>query len=126
MPTYEYRCKQCDDTFDVVQSFNDEPLTTCSACGGPLRKVFGNIGISFKGSGFYRTDSRNGNGSKKQRSEAAGSSTSSGSGESGSTSGSDGGSDSTGAGSGSADSSKSSGSKEPSQSGSSSATTAPV
>lgn len=123
MPTYEYRCKQCDDTFDVVQSFNDEPLTTCSACGGPLRKVFGNIGISFKGSGFYRTDSRNGNGSKGQRSKADESAGGGGAGESGSTGG-DGGSDK--AGSGSSESSKSSSSKESSGSGSSSATTASV
>lgn len=122
MPTYEYRCKQCDDTFDVVQSFNDEPLTTCSACGGPLRKVFGNIGISFKGSGFYRTDSRNGNGSKGQRSKAD-ESAGGGSGESGPASG-DGGSDK--AASGSSESSKSSSSKESSGSGSSSATTASV
>jgi putative FmdB family regulatory protein len=58
MPTYEYRCKNCDEHLEVVQSFKDEPLTTCPACGGPLRKVFGSIGIAFKGSGFYKTDSR--------------------------------------------------------------------
>ena len=60
MPTYEYRCKDCGTELEVVQSFTDDPLTTCSACGGDLRKVFGNVGISFKGSGFYKTDSRNG------------------------------------------------------------------
>jgi putative FmdB family regulatory protein len=58
MPTYEYACKSCDEHVEVVQSFKDDPLTECPACGGPLRKVFGSIGISFKGSGFYKTDSR--------------------------------------------------------------------
>ena len=58
MPTYEYACKKCEEHVEVVQSFKDDPLTECPACGGPLRKVFGNIGIAFKGSGFYKTDSR--------------------------------------------------------------------
>ena len=58
MPTYEYACKNCGEHLEVVQSFKDEPLATCPACGGTLRKVFGSIGISFKGSGFYKTDSR--------------------------------------------------------------------
>jgi len=58
MPTYEYACKSCGEHLEVVQSFKDDALTTCPACGGPLRKVFGSIGISFKGSGFYKTDSR--------------------------------------------------------------------
>ncbi|MEY2433359.1 MAG: hypothetical protein QOC92_3084 [Acidimicrobiaceae bacterium] len=58
MPTYEYRCKDCGEHLEVVQAFTDDPLTECPACGGPLRKVFGNIGITFKGSGFYKTDSR--------------------------------------------------------------------
>ena len=58
MPTYEYACKQCGHHLEIVQSFRDASLTECPACGGPLRKVFGSIGISFKGSGFYRTDSR--------------------------------------------------------------------
>lgn len=58
MPTYEYACKNCGEHLEVVQSFKDEPLTECPNCGGTLRKVFGNIGIAFKGSGFYRTDSR--------------------------------------------------------------------
>ena len=58
MPTYEYACKACGEHVEVVQSFKDGPLTECAACGGPLRKVFGNIGITFKGSGFYKTDSR--------------------------------------------------------------------
>ena len=58
MPTYEYACKACGEHIEVVQSFKDNALDECPACGGPLRKVFGNIGIAFKGSGFYRTDSR--------------------------------------------------------------------
>ena len=58
MPTYEYACKTCCEHLEVVQSFKDNALTECPACGGPLRKVFGNIGIAFKGSGFYKTDSR--------------------------------------------------------------------
>jgi putative FmdB family regulatory protein len=58
MPTYEYACKDCKEHVEVVQSFKDEPLKTCPSCGGPLRKVFGSIGISFKGSGFYKTDNR--------------------------------------------------------------------
>ena len=58
MPTYEYACRSCGSQLEVVQSFTDEPLTTCGECGGTLRKVFGAVGISFKGSGFYKTDSR--------------------------------------------------------------------
>ena len=58
MPTYEYRCKDCGQELEVVQSFTDDSLTTCEACGGTLRKVFGNVGIAFKGSGFYKNDSR--------------------------------------------------------------------
>lgn len=58
MPTYEYACKSCGEHLEVVQSFKDGALTECPACGGDLRKVFGNIGIAFKGSGFYKTDSR--------------------------------------------------------------------
>ncbi|HUP70383.1 MAG TPA: FmdB family zinc ribbon protein [Acidimicrobiales bacterium] len=58
MPTYEYACRSCGEHLEVVQSFKDEPLTECPACGGALRKVFGAIGIAFKGSGFYKTDSR--------------------------------------------------------------------
>ncbi|CAN5670250.1 hypothetical protein BH10ACT1_BH10ACT1_22140 [soil metagenome] len=58
MPTYEYRCKTCEHQFDIVQSFTDDSLTVCPECGGPLKKVFGNVGITFKGSGFYKTDSR--------------------------------------------------------------------
>ena len=60
MPTYEYACKSCGEHLEVVQSFRDDALTECPACAGPLRKVFGSIGIAFKGSGFYKTDSRGG------------------------------------------------------------------
>jgi putative FmdB family regulatory protein len=58
MPKYEYACKSCGERLEVVQSFTDEPLTECPACGGVLRKVFSAPSITFKGSGFYRTDSR--------------------------------------------------------------------
>ena len=58
MPTYEYACKNCGKHLEVVQSFTDDPLTECPSCAGALRKVFGSIGISFKGDGFYKTDSR--------------------------------------------------------------------
>jgi putative FmdB family regulatory protein len=58
MPTYEYACTECGDRTEVVQSIADAPLTTCTVCGGQLRKVFSPVGIVFKGSGFYRTDSR--------------------------------------------------------------------
>ena len=58
MPTYEYACTECGDRTEVVQSISDAPLTTCTVCGGRLRKVFSPVGIVFKGSGFYRTDSR--------------------------------------------------------------------
>ena len=60
MPTYEYACKSCGEHLEVVQSFKDDALTECPNCGGGLKKVFGNIGIVFKGSGFYKNDSRSG------------------------------------------------------------------
>jgi putative FmdB family regulatory protein len=62
MPTYEYRCKTCGEHLEVVQSFTEDALTDCPSCGaaGQLRKVFGSIGITFKGSGFYKTDNRSG------------------------------------------------------------------
>ncbi len=56
MPTYEYACKSCGHTFEIVQSMKDDSLTVCPECGGQLRKVFGAPAISFKGSGFYATD----------------------------------------------------------------------
>ena len=60
MPTYQYACTACDERLEAVQSFSDAPLTECPACGGRLRKVFSAVGVVFKGSGFYKTDSRNG------------------------------------------------------------------
>ena len=63
MPTYQYTCTECGEPLETVQKFSDEPLTVCPACGGRLRKVFSPVGIVFKGSGFYRTDSRNGSSS---------------------------------------------------------------
>ena len=79
MPTYAYRCKDCGHAFDIVQAFTDDALTECPACGGVLRKQYGSVGVSFKGSGFYRTDSRSGTGSAggSTSDSAAGSSTSS-------------------------------------------------
>ncbi len=62
MPTYAYACKQCGHRFDAVQSFADPTLTECPQCGGALRKEYGSIGVTFNGSGFYRTDSRSGSG----------------------------------------------------------------
>ena len=58
MPTYEYACRDCGEHIEVVQSFRDEPLSVCPACGGALRKVFSPVGVVLKGSGFYRNDSR--------------------------------------------------------------------
>ena len=58
MPTYAYACKQCGHRFDAVQSFSEPALTECPVCAGPLRKEYGSIGVTFNGSGFYRTDSR--------------------------------------------------------------------
>ncbi|HEY2220909.1 FmdB family zinc ribbon protein, partial [Actinomycetospora sp.] len=58
MPTYPYACTECDNRFEQVQAFTDPSLTECPECGGRLRKVFSSVGIVFKGSGFYRNDSR--------------------------------------------------------------------
>ena len=63
MPTYQYTCTDCGEPVEAVQKFTDDPLSVCAACGGRLRKVFSPVGIVFKGSGFYRTDSRNGSSS---------------------------------------------------------------
>ncbi|MCS5718382.1 FmdB family transcriptional regulator [Herbiconiux sp. CPCC 205763] len=88
MPTYSYRCTECENAFDIQQSFTDDTLTDCPVCGGKLRKVFSPVGVTFNGSGFYRTDSRakpgsgsgsaNGNGgsSSSDSSSSSGSSTS--------------------------------------------------
>lgn len=58
MPTYQYRCTECRNDLEAFQKFTDDPLTICPNCGGALRKVFGRVGVVFKGSGFYSTDSR--------------------------------------------------------------------
>ncbi|MFT4214457.1 MAG: zinc ribbon domain-containing protein [Microbacterium sp.] len=58
MPTYSYACTQCSHRFDAVQSFSDAALTECPECGGLVRKQYGSVGVTFNGSGFYRTDSR--------------------------------------------------------------------
>ena len=71
MPTYEYACKACGEHLEVVQSFKDDPLTECPNCQGELRKVFAPIGIAFKGSGFYKTDSRPAPKEKKSESKPA-------------------------------------------------------
>jgi putative FmdB family regulatory protein len=58
VPTYSYACTECDNRFDAVQAFTDDALTACPKCNGRLRKLFGKVGVVFKGSGFYRTDNR--------------------------------------------------------------------
>lgn len=93
MPTYQYRCDKCGEDFDIYQSFSEDKLTTCplvhgaedsEPCGGGVKKVFGNIAVTFKGSGFYKTDSRSGSKSKSEgsRSETSSSSSDSGTSES--------------------------------------------
>ena len=111
MPTYQYACTDCGDRTEVVQKFTDDPLSVCTACGGKLRKVFSPVGIVFKGSGFYRTDSRNGSVSAESSKDKAsnGSGKSSGEGGSSESSGSDSGS------SGSSSSSSGSAEKKSSQ-----------
>lgn len=76
MPTYQYACKECDHRFEQVQAFSDASLTECPRCHGHLRKVYGSVGVVFKGSGFYRTDSRSGasTASEPAKSESGGSS----------------------------------------------------
>ena len=58
MPTYQYQCSACEHAFEAFQSFSDEPLTSCPECKGEVKKVYSAVGVVFKGSGFYRTDSR--------------------------------------------------------------------
>lgn len=70
MPTYEYVCKECEHHFEVVQSFSDDALTTCPQCKGELRKIFATAGVVFKGSGFYRTDSRGSESSETKSTES--------------------------------------------------------
>lgn len=107
MPTYEYRCRECGELLEVVQSFSDDPLTECPRCSGPLRKVFNSVGISFKGSGFYKNDSRS-----KSSSSSSSKSTSS--------------SESSGSSSSSSDSSSSDSSSSSSSSGDSSSSKTPA
>lgn len=92
MPTYAYACKDCGHAFDIVQSFSEDSLTECPQCSGRLRKKFGNVGVTFKGSGFYRTDSR----SSSSSASSSSSSVSKGSSDSAGSSGSGGSSDSGG------------------------------
>jgi putative FmdB family regulatory protein len=102
VPTYSYACTECGDRFDAVQAFSDSALTTCAKCNGRLRKLFGNVGVVFKGSGFYRNDSRDS--AKSSAKSSSSSSTSSN-------------------GSGSSESTSSSSSEKPSSNGSSSSST---
>jgi putative FmdB family regulatory protein len=74
VPTYQYACTACDHRFDAVQSFSDPSLTECPECGGKLRKLYGSVGVVFKGSGFYRTDSRSESKSKSSASSTTSSS----------------------------------------------------
>ena len=71
VPTYSYACTECDNKFDIVQSFSDDSLTECPQCSGRLRKLFNSVGIVFKGSGFYRTDSRSGSSSSEAASSSS-------------------------------------------------------
>jgi putative FmdB family regulatory protein len=92
VPTYQYTCTECSEPLEAVQKFSDAPLTVCPACGGRLRKVFSAVGIVFKGSGFYRTDSRNGSRAAdpaaKDKDKASSESSSSSTSDSGSSNGS--------------------------------------
>jgi putative FmdB family regulatory protein len=72
VPTYQYSCTECGHFFEQVQSFSDDALTTCPECAGRLRKVFNAVGVVFKGSGFYRTDSRTGTGNDNGSTAGAG------------------------------------------------------
>ena len=71
VPTYSYACTECDNKFDQVQAFTDDALTECPQCSGRLRKLFGKVGVVFKGSGFYRTDSREADSKKKSSSSSS-------------------------------------------------------
>ncbi|MGE0218084.1 FmdB family zinc ribbon protein [Mycolicibacterium sp.] len=86
MPTYSYACTECGNKFDVVQAFTDDSMTECPQCSGRLRKLFGKVGVVFKGSGFYRTDSRE---ASKNTGKSSSSSSSSSSDSSSSSSSSD-------------------------------------
>ena len=88
MPTYSYACTECGHRFDKVQAFTEDALTTCEQCSGRLRKLFNSVGVVFKGSGFYRTDSREAGKKEKKESTSTNGSSSSESGSSKSDSGS--------------------------------------
>ena len=77
MPTYQYACTECDHFFEQFQSFSDDALTVCPQCSGKLRKVFNAVGVVFKGSGFYRTDSRSSSSSSDSASSSSSTSSSS-------------------------------------------------
>jgi putative FmdB family regulatory protein len=113
VPTYQYACTACGERLEAVQSFTDAPLTECPACSGALRKVFSAVGVVFKGSGFYKTDSRS---AAKSGSSSTSESTSSGDASASSSSGS----------SDSSSSSSSSGSTTPSTSSTSSTSSTPA
>lgn len=117
MPTYQYRCSECGHAFEKVQSFSDDALTVCPECNGVLRKVFNSVGVVFKGSGFYKTDSRS---SSTSSTPAASSDSSS------SSSSSDSSSSSSSSSSGSASGSSSSSSSSSSASSSSGAAASPA
>ena len=73
MPTYQYACTACDEQLEVVQKFSDDSLTECPTCGGRLRKIYSAVGVVFKGSGFYRTDSREATAAKNGSANGSGS-----------------------------------------------------
>lgn len=75
MPTYQYACTECGHSFEQFQSFSEDALTVCPECDGRLRKLFNAVGVVFKGSGFYRTDSRSGSSSSTPAASAASTST---------------------------------------------------
>jgi putative FmdB family regulatory protein len=113
VPTYQYVCTECGGQIEAVQRFTDDPLTVHDACGGRLRKVFSPVGIVFKGSGFYRTDSRNGSSASAPASSSSASSSSSSDSSASSTSSSSSASSSGGEKTGSASSSSASSSGSP-------------
>ncbi|MEV5882807.1 FmdB family zinc ribbon protein [Streptomyces sp. NPDC052020] len=101
MPTYQYQCTECGEGLEAVQKFTDDALTECPSCKGRLKKVFSAVGIVFKGSGFYRNDSRGSSSSSSPASSKSSSSASSSSSTSSSSSSSDSGSSSAGSSAGS-------------------------
>ena len=89
MPTYSYSCTECGNRFDAVQAFSDDALTSCPKCSGRLRKLFGSVGVVFKGSGFYRTDNRDSGKSSSNGKSSDGSSSATSSSDKGSSTSSD-------------------------------------